>query len=257
MYFPKLMPAMISSAFHSLIQLGWGIYTENEQMVCDGLAYLAYSFLEISFPSDSFHQQQQEQQTTNPLEVLMQVKIDPLFQDYLQNGFSNLSFQGRVLKLSGSPDTNHLFLEYFSKCILKEYSPQVLESFCVLLTQLFYNTESRDFFVLHGVTGIFGFKFIVNLLEPSEQTRAINHLWLCILYVYVACDCPNLVRSAPEKEITFGWEELFRRAIDSTDEHEIKMVFVLHKFWEWYPDHDTLWLKVAEEMLSRTSWRYV
>uniref|UniRef100_A0A6B2L8F7 Uncharacterized protein n=1 Tax=Arcella intermedia TaxID=1963864 RepID=A0A6B2L8F7_9EUKA len=246
-YLPQLVDGLIGAALHPLIHVGWGLYFENNEMVVDGLAYICFAYVNIKHKLKSPH-------SKTPSEILREVKEDSLFDSARVDG----GFQPTIHNITNNLPVILKINEYAKSFKLqKDSNPKdLLYDFTIMLTELFYATKCEDFFILHGVTAIFGLYSILPKLSNKNQFKLLKSYWLMCVTVYIAQGRPPLVREATDIPMDFkDWKTLKAETIKSQDEHKVKITFVCRQFSKFYPQHNQLFFNVAYETLH-SKWTF-
>jgi hypothetical protein len=86
---------------------------------------------------------------------------------------------------------------------------------------LYANTY--DFTMLHAVTSNHALRLVLTYIQDKEQ--AFLSYWNALLAAYVTLHCPIIKELRISENDLPDWEEIFSRAIQSSDEHVIKFVY--------------------------------
>jgi len=86
---------------------------------------------------------------------------------------------------------------------------------------------TEDFSALHGVTGMHAARILADF---ADHPRAFaTQLWRALLALYLALDRPQLPDAAAVAKLAEAplpdWNKILQAAVDSDDEHTIKLVF--------------------------------
>jgi hypothetical protein len=104
-------------------------------------------------------------------------------------------------------------------------SRQFLDDLSAQAVRLYLTT--KDFTILHMVTGMYAAKLIESNLEDRHFQSAIESVWSSYCAAYVSVGAPDLngtklignLNQAP------NWRALIGAVLESVDDHQIKMIY--------------------------------
>jgi hypothetical protein len=195
---PPLLPAIATAAFHPLIRTAYGIDANHQQEIATGLAYwnleyrtLAASKERIALPAAEILPRLAAQY---PLIALAPGNIaDHMFSVTQQRGWMETPIQ-----------PEQLGLEDIARVAIDAYR------------------GTRDFTLLHGVTGCHALRLILPYCPEPES--ALRYFWAGLVVAYLSTG-PKQVAVAAENGVAIGWREIRKRACTSDDDHVIKLAY--------------------------------
>lgn len=246
--FPKLARGMVGSALHGLIHTGYGLVANNAKLVCEGLAYLHFSYLPLRMSADSSPIHMLGQGNMDIADVINMFRLDDDLYNAMNSEYKMDTalvkihgyFQPRVATLlynHGDKMAEYInqikFPEFFSSQSKDLQQLQKLSSWLVdcAITVYFVAENKNDFFLLHGVTGAWSLKNILSSFSDfSAGLEAVQTFLFILFAAYAAEDRPRLcldrLTSADQSELP-SWEGIAERAINTEyDEHVYKLVQV-------------------------------
>jgi len=239
-YMPTLLPAWIGSFTHAGIHLGWGLDANNDCMIAEGLAYLAFSYI-FWYPDRSEPVADDGQAVESLLRIAEAWETDDALRNELGALFAGLApgRAGIVPRISRLLEHGRPMIDQFPSWI---YDRDVRGSWDQLhyLVALLYLAKPGNFFILHLVTSLHAMEQISDRLPADQQRSAIKCYWLGMLSILLSgALLPSRSRLAmldaayqnaidPEEA---DWEQTVARAIAAEEEHNPKMVYVLRGMW--------------------------
>ncbi|MDX1303233.1 questin oxidase family protein [Photobacterium sp.] len=205
-YIDKLIQGCAASAFHALIRLSYGIIQENPKEITFGLAHMSSHFILLPLP----------------------LKGDTKSQELVNNAlnvFSNYTAVGnsvtqRMTDISNHPD--------FSR--INSYPSDLsLGSFSTLFSQLYL--QSNDFTMLHAVTSSHAMRVVLPYI--SDESTALKSYWSAALVAVLSIKNLNFNEIVEGNSITTD-KLNFKNAINSNDDHMIKLVFSCVEEYRYY-----------------------
>ena len=265
---PKYSLGLGCSAFHGIIQLGYGFSTKDERRVCEGLAYLHHSYLPLVHQDPFPSADELGKGTKSPLDLLHSVKEDKLLHNKMIEGikkepWSSMGqgyFQCRLAYLI-QVHGDH-FVSLLSDLKLDtprtengdidvvELGKQIVD----IATTAYTVTEpANDFFMLHGVTSAWSILQILPLLNAEHGLEVIEVFLIALLATYMCEDCPKLPHALnpPVAVDSKQWDNIIAKTLaESRDEHIYKLVQVAHDMWKMQPGMGHVYTQAAETALN-------
>jgi hypothetical protein len=216
-YLPKLQRGIAAAAFHPLIRTAYGVLYGDDDEVAVGLAYWAARHLMLPKQGPAIEHAAVEEMAPNdePAAVLAALR-----------GQDALAFQPNPDNLIDSEfaaaAANPRFPAIARGLIVDEFTFEKLRRAAALLY-----LATDDFSALHGVTGMHAARM---LKELAPNARGFTgQLWRGLLALYLALDRPEFTDAAEAVKRTEGplpeWSKILSAAVESDDEHTIKLVF--------------------------------
>jgi len=258
-YLVTLLPGWAGSLMHPAIHLGWAIDVNNRAMIIESMAYMAFSY--VSCHPERTEQSTQVLQDKTVFDSLIRIAhfwendsdalhdwVEGLIIDerevgrkiHLELKRSGLQYRIARMFLEGHPiiDAKPAWLDD------QNISTLWLELYYV--TTLLYMVQPGDFLVLHFITSLYAMEHIARKMPKNEQKKIVQYYWTGILNIlFSRAEFPGSLKLATLNEQFRGandgqeafaempnWDEIIPRAIDEIEEHNPKMVYVLHQIWK-------------------------
>jgi hypothetical protein len=270
-YVQHLASGSAGSAFHGLIQLGYGLEILDNENIAEGLAYWTYCWFPLGPLS------QNEAAASSPFELLDKLRNDAALNDVYKGVETKKEwgwFQTRVHYLAEAkggkylsllrPYDIHLPLPQ-DKTKAKETVDGYIKIFSLVVLKVFAGTGCEGFFLLHLITGMRALKMVLLQLDdnPDLQVRVLRFFWRAVIGAYVAVGRPEVkdLDEVPNHEDVDGlsWEQIIEKVIPSSDEHLVKLVFVCWTEANEYPDAAHLFKQTAAKainVLNERNWNF-
>lgn len=234
-----------SGAFHAIIRLAYGLAEKHDGEIAAGLAYLVSAHLPIRLHSISDKDGQPAGQRSHVSSV-MQGLSNIAGQTFSQ--YEGDMITTRMRAAAADPD-------FIQHCPDLDFYADVLHDLADAALQLYWRSPS--FIALHMVTGVSAagqiIRFLSAQLPRSLGQRLLRQLfddlWPAFCAAYVVAGAvplsPGLLptQSAP---LDLTWRECIERAIQSHDEHLIKMTYTC--YLENGLCHSPMYLKVVQRL---------
>lgn len=239
--FPKLHLGIGKYAVHPLIHIGYGYSVKSATLVCEGFAWLHYTYLPLILSSYSTDQLGKGTKSFVEIAELIQAD-DDLFNKVIKEvdepWIKNIPiippFRRRMMAMLTKFGDELLKYVHMLEC---PRDPEELMNWIVDHSIVLYQmVENRnDFFILHGVTSAWALANFLHLIKPAELKLEVLQNFLCILLVvYIGKDRPKL---NPEYLVTpdvsnVTWDNILGRTINlplEADEHEHKVVQICYE----------------------------
>jgi len=228
-YFPQLIEGLSGSAFHGLIQLGYAIESGIDNIICDGIAYLAFAYHSLGKLNNPSENKPADLQSSSCLAILKQVHDNTAFKGIFE---PDMRFQDKMKMLDYVNIAKYDLPEDFVPTTVD--IDAVVQLFLRVTVELFaFTKDSNDFFLLHGVTSFQALKVVLSKIEDRRtQIEALRYFWKAAVATYICQGMPT-IRDSQETEIHSAqipeWKELIETVIACDNEHLIKLVYVCHR----------------------------
>ena len=250
MFIPPLLPGLAGAALHPLIHIGWALEADHDDMLAEGVAYMAAVNQRLGVKDgpdgkDLWSPDGADIMTASSayLTAARDAGHGPLAHrrslepQYERRGRG--TFQHRMMTFNDPALPLGEALDAAGPVGLPAPDADLLPAVddAVALMTAAYLASDCEFFVLHGLTSLHATIVLLGHLDAVDQRRALAFWWRAAMATYVAEDLPgldkcfDLLRSGPEApEGNFDWPGVHARARRSLDEHVTKAVYAL---WRW------------------------
>ncbi len=209
----KIPFAPATGAFHAVIRLAYGLEAHHPGEIASGLAALVSENLSIGPQAVQREPATSVESGLERISTKFQGKVFPkrsFITAQLREVASDQDFQSA---LQGAPVAQELF-----------------DSLAQVAIALYW--QKPDFTTLHMVTGMDAVRRVAERLPSAMRDALRRDTWSAFCATYVAIGTPAIdpARSAvasltTEQPSLPAWETLLARAIDSDDDHVIKMTY--------------------------------
>lgn len=103
-FFPRLAGGLSGAAFHGVIHVGYGVRSECEQLVCEGLAYLHHSYLPLPFKAGAVTAHGEWDMS----ELLQAVRTEGVLADIIRTHQEEGRYDGASHVMTGNAHTDGL-----------------------------------------------------------------------------------------------------------------------------------------------------
>jgi hypothetical protein len=215
-YLPKLSQGVAAAAFHPLIRTAYGVIGDDGEEIAVGLAYWASRHLALPKTAPESGDTVDVMATSDdPLQLLAALR---------QEG--DLAFQANpdnLIDREFAEAASHPRFEALARALtVDELTFDRLRQAAALLY-----LATDDFSALHGVTGMHAARVLADFAEDPRDFAA--QLWRALLALYLALDRPELPDAATVAKLMAAplpdWNKILPAAVESDDEHTIKLVF--------------------------------
>ena len=250
MFVPPLLAGVAGAALHPLIHIGWALEADHDDMLAEGIAYLASINLRLGVDGgpdgidlwspdgadlisasrgylagarDAGHGALAHRRSKEP--------------DYESR--ERGSFQHRMMTFSDPGLPLGRALDAACPVGLPALDAELLPAVddAVNLATAAYLASDCEFYVLHGLTSLHATIVLLGHLDAADRRRALAYWWRAALATYVVEDLPGLEtcfdildNGAGSVDDGFDWQAVHLRARPGLDEHVTKAVFCL---WRW------------------------
>jgi hypothetical protein len=209
-YFDILMEGVGAAAFHPIIRLSYGVRQGNKDEVAISLATWAASFVNLEVTTDLSEE--------NELKDILKWFQEKNFN--LNEKIKADNIATRMLEVSKNKNYKKLCSTIFSSELERDKLEESL---------LWLYSQTNNFTLLHAVTSHHAFEFLLDSSINKEKSKA--YFWKAILAAYLSTTGVvkvDLSWEYPPFDNLPSWEEIKSSAIESNDDHVIKLVHVLN-----------------------------
>ena len=193
----ELTPGLGSAAFHGLIRTAYAVDSGDDVDIPDALTSWVVGYAELGEPEG-------EPRFDGVAEAFDALHGD----ERLPKEFPGRMIIGVMVNVAGHP----AFADY-----RRPIRNVTLGDLARAAVSIYLATG--DFTALHLVTSCHA----TRVLQPWLAVRALDYLSLALLAGYASIGRPAL-DAAPQGDVP-GWDELAARAIESNDDHDLKLVY--------------------------------
>lgn len=194
-----LIKGISASAFHAFIRLSYALETNNKKEIAYALAYWCSEYNDLSITSTPSDKKLEE--------VLNDINSISKNHTFLPGIIiDRMNEINRVLKAQQiSIQTNEVTLNAIRKLCLDIF------------------TVHNNFTMLHCITVCHAFRISEKYFKNKEE--ALKHLWEAIVVAYASTQLQYKQIVSETKIIDKPWSETLNAAIQSIDDHVIKLVY--------------------------------
>ena len=245
---PRLAPGMVCAAMHGLIQTGYNLAVNDDNGVCEGIAYTHYSYKPLVYDKEAPGHQVSEfgKGTRSALSIVEEVRNDTAMRDQMladAEAFRDATTarslgvgQNRMVSMVGKQGDRLMGLvNQLQVPDFKDNPARVLGDFLVQAALVVYHGSERrnDFLLLHGVTGAWSLKTVMPHLSREDIIDSARIFLCCLLGTYKTVNEPEIKHTVSPCDVTDQtWPEIIHKALaQDFDEHIFKLVQVCHDMW--------------------------
>ncbi|MES2040820.1 MAG: questin oxidase family protein [Pseudomonadota bacterium] len=204
--------APATTAFHALIRLAHGLQAEHVGEIAAGLAALVATNFDIKINMSGRRPVSSVAAGFQSLSQNMRGKVYPgrMIVEKMRSVVSDEQF---LDSLPGMPVVENL-LDELALWAISAYG------------------QTRDFTILHIITGVNAARQVLPYLEPETVASRLQDLWVALCAAYVSVGAPTVIdaviyenRMRAKHRQLCSWSDLFARAIKSNDDHVIKLTY--------------------------------
>ncbi len=226
-----------SGAFHALIRLAYGLSVAHVPEIAAGLAYLVVANLAIPALPEN---------TTSVARPDMALAI--LSQAMAGSQYPGPSIVGRLRAVAADA-------RFVASMRQVPITPDFLARLAQLAITAYWQTD--NFTVLHMVTGVHAARLVLARLPQESHPRLLSEMWLALCAAYVSVGAPALKEpqsqieqlTADCAESEQAWASLLAQAIESNNDHVIKMTYSCHQ--ENIQYRSPLYFAAAKRLVQR------
>lgn len=212
--FSRLPFAPATGAFHAVIRLSYGLEAMHDGEIAAGLAALVSSNLPIDIQID---QHRIAASVNDGLAALSEVLHGAVFKGDM--------ITTRLRAVAANP----LFRSALpAPPRLTPLDARLLDDMARAAIQLYWQTN--NFTAMHMVTGLHAVRRVFSHLPEAIAESLLPDLWKAFCAAYVSIGAPPVAESAAHslKGEADAWPQLFRLALASDDDHDIKTVYTCY-----------------------------
>ncbi|WP_246561648.1 HAD-IA family hydrolase [Streptomyces roseirectus] len=252
-YVPRLLAGWAGALQHATIHLGWGLDAGNRRMTLEGLAYLAFAYVDChperarpstapntDSPLDSLlriaRHWQERPGTGAAIESLYDGTTDGIHPELLRSGL-----QYRIARMLGEGHPRM----YETPSWVDAQDPEASWDQLGYAVTVLYLTEPGDFILLHLLTALHAMRHIADALPAEERGRAVACYWtgaLGVLFSRAHFVTPAKLAAIDDLFSTAlddvddprwarEWDWHIARAVEEDEEHNAKLVYVMRELW--------------------------
>lgn len=223
-YVQKLAPAISCAAFHPIIRLAHALQANNAEEVASALAYWVYAYTELAWPDNSSYSDCSLKVTVEQLLTEHSWPEGRLGNGLVTDDMKNVSLQPNFDHLTFRPKVHRVQFSEMESSILSLY------------------LATNDFTVLHGVTGTYAVRVVMEQCSYNEDL---------VLYLWQGLVCAYLSKGMTQQHIQdtltaltnftcYTREQIRKLACESLNDHSIKLAAVCLKMHEMTNDEKYL-----------------
>ncbi|MEV8603901.1 HAD-IA family hydrolase [Streptomyces griseoviridis] len=253
-YVPRLLAGWAGALQHATIHLGWALDAGNRRMAIEGIAYLAFAYVDChperaatapasdaARPQDSLlriarHWEENQPGLGARIEELVAGRGPDIHPELMRSGL-----QYRIARMLGEGHP----LMYETPAWVADQDPDTSWDQLAHLVTVLYLTEPGDFLLLHLITALHAMRHIADALPAEERRRAVACYWTGILGVLfsrghfvtpaklTAIDglFATATDDVDDPRWSREWEWHIARAVEEEEEHNAKLVYVMRELW--------------------------
>ncbi|MCP3061442.1 questin oxidase family protein [Myxococcus sp. K38C18041901] len=260
-YLPRLLPGWVGAFTHATIHLGWALDIDHPWMAVEGLAYMAFSFVSCH-PERIAPPPPERPREGRALDSLLRIAgrwedpgvglrrwVEEAIGDpetWVATGtHPELARSGLQYRIARMLEVGHPLMYETPAWLDTDELPAVWEQLYHAVT-LLYLAQPGDFVLLHLITSLHAMEQIAQRLPPEQHRSVARLFWLGMLgIVFSRADFPQRATLAAlgdsfQDAVDIGgpprqgqdWEHIVARAFEEAEEHNPKLVYVLHRVWK-------------------------
>jgi len=237
--FEQIPSAPGTGAFHAWIRLAYGLEAEHAGEIAAGLAALVVGNLEIVVALDA-----------RPAAHSIDDALAHLAEVFSGGVFVSNSIVARLRAVAADPR----FAASLPAPPVWSSVPEALDALARSAIAAYW--QSADFTVLHMVTVTHAARRLLALLPAEYARQLLADLWVAWCAAYISIGAPRLDPTAyplPSLETLPDWPPLLAAAVESNDDHVIKMVYTC--YCEAARDPQPVYRAVAARLVQREAAR--
>ena len=198
-WLPQLIPGIAAASFHGLIRLAYAIETSNNAEIAAALSLWATAFTSLGPPG-------------NLVDEAPEDVVKRLSHLTANHPFTPGLIVDRMISIAAL---------YAIQCA--EPQPKQLELANIANFAISAYRSFDDFTLLHAVTATHAFRLILPFV--ADPTSAMRYFWRSIMIAALSSGVPLHSEWSKEDVGLLDWADIAARAIESDDEHVIKLVY--------------------------------
>jgi hypothetical protein len=252
-----LLCGLAGALTHGIIHAGWAVDAQSPWMICEGLAYLNFCHLGVN-PAKLRSSRHKE---ASPMESFVRVArtfeaqnlqgawVDKAKAAYDESFHPELVAAGLQWQLSKVLKDAHPVATDLPSWLKEEKSLDRLWE-CIYKTTVWLYLATRDevdghgnFVVLHLTTSLWGLEQICRVVGEEQVTReALRQFYASTICLLATSGFPSSKALEDiqeeirhdEADEALDWTPIVKRGIAETEEHNIKLVYVMKELWNRY-----------------------
>jgi hypothetical protein len=261
-YAPPLLSGLAGALTHGIIHLGWAIDAGSTWMICEGLAYLNFCHLGVDeeklekdihaelAPMDSFVRVATSWEGDN----LKTEWVDKAKAAYDESFHPELVSAGFQWELSKVMKDAHPIATQLPDWLNEKSVDELWHELYRDVTYLYLATRDAEgkgnFVVLHLLTSLWGLEQVCRLIDNGPTMMKVTRNALNQYYASLICMLATGSIGFPSSEAlekvqtefaslhvdvdSFEWTPIVENGIAETEEHNIKLVYVMRELWNRY-----------------------
>lgn len=257
-YLPDLLPGWVGALTHATIHLGWGLDAGSRRMTIEGLAYLTFGHVSCH-PERAFQAVGRDEKSA--LESWTRIAafwedhrqelsawVEDLVGDTSPEAAAGINpeilrsgIQYRIARMhrDGHP------LIYETPSWATDQDPTTSWNDLTRLITLLYLAEPGDFLLVHLITSVHALRHIADALPADRRQEVVRCHWtglVGVLFSRGRFPLPRKVTALADlfdtalddlddPRWTREWDWLIARAVGEEEEHNPKLVYVMHEMW--------------------------
>ena len=223
---PHLLPSIATAAFHGLIRTAYGVDARHLEEVAMGLAYWNLEYHPLASSTE---------RTSQPAAEVIAAVATKFADIPLAPG----NIADHMESVSRQPDWMDTPIQ-----------PQQLSLEDIASTALTAYLGTKDFTLLHGVTGCHALRMILPYCKDQEM--ALRYFWQGLVIAYLSTG-PKVIQPVAPAEIGDTAQkqaDLRNHAFSSDDDHVIKLTYSALEEFHYYGNID--YLQVFNNVKTKT-----
>jgi hypothetical protein len=211
-YLPLLVKGISSQGFHCIIRLAYGVDIQDVDEIAVSLAYFSSEYIQLRNIDGKTNHISDAGKVIDKIQTLQSF-------NFSNNKFNTI--KDRLLSVVAQPQF---------EIINDDLSASIIDlNLCASIVSRIY-ASAKDFTALHMVTATHALR----LLAPyfSDFSEASRYYWQAICAAYIAIGSPdfnNANESHLSSNSSFIWNDIFKKAASSFDDHIIKLVYTCYE----------------------------
>jgi len=210
LYMNKLKEGFAGGAFHGLIRAAYAFELQDPEELAKSLAYLSESYLKFDVNLD-------ELSKADPIDTILNFSKSEHFKTKI---FKRTLITGRMIDVYEDRKFNATRLNN------KQLNNENMYDLVLNLYAL-----TLDFTILHGFTSTHALTVLEPILTGYEEV--LQRHWFNLQIAYLSTKCTPILED-PIIDISLKWTDIFNKAKESDDVHDIKLTYSLFKMSEKY-----------------------
>ena len=252
-YLPELLPGWVGAFTHATIHLGWALDIDSRWMVIEGLAYMAFAYVdchpERAKACRGAAGENAVDSLINIVDQWERQRISEWIENFLRQPTEpggihpELQRSGLQFRIARVLSAGHPLIYQLPAWSL-EAEPSWQELY--YLVTLLYLSRPGDFVILHLITSLHAMEQIAAVVPPDLRANVAQYFWIGMLGVIFAerllvkrskLEALHKLFHSSVDDVTArhfdeDWANIVGRAIEEEEEHNPKLVYVLKRLWE-------------------------